>query len=169
MKDFKILAAAAMLGGGLRIVSSFFSYDGSEILNLFYIIIDLCFVLALAGVFAFLRERLNALGRVGLLLTLCGIALIAGPEATLYEVGIYQIGSPVIGVGTVMFSVNLLQNGLLGRIVPLSFLLSFAFGLLSMLMSVTVLFSIAGIAFGIGFIALGWQLWKGANTLQADL
>ncbi|MBK8970127.1 MAG: hypothetical protein IPM37_01695 [Hahellaceae bacterium] len=99
MIEVKIYSIICMVAGMLRIGASFIEYQsGLDTLELFYGVIDLGFILGLVGFYLLFRERLNASGRLGWVISLCGFSLIAGPEALLFGIGIYQIGTPIIGV-----------------------------------------------------------------------
>lgn len=158
--EIKFYALVCMFAGLLRMLVSFIDYESAhEAIELVYILIDLGFILGLVGFYSLWRSKLNLLAHTGFVISLCGFAFIAGPESTLFGIGAYQIGTPVIGVGILLLSIALLRLKLLGVLAPLLLITSVIVGLASMLTGITLLFTLSGVLFGMGFVVFGGRLW----------
>ncbi|NJK46585.1 MAG: hypothetical protein HC933_22135 [Pleurocapsa sp. SU_196_0] len=72
-------AVLAVLAGVLRIVAAFI-LELPEI-EAFYLVIDLCILFGLIGVFGARLETLGWCGLIGFVVALTGAALIVGPDA----------------------------------------------------------------------------------------
>lgn len=160
MNEIKVYSAACFLGGLLRVVSCFGDYESAtESIEILYIATDLCLVLGLIGFYSVYRARLFWLGHLGFAVTICSLSFIAGPETEILGVSVYQVGSPFVGLGVLLLSINLLRANLCGYVAPVSLTASVATGLISMLVGGSLLFFVTGALFGVGFMALGIQVW----------
>jgi hypothetical protein len=161
LNEIKLYASACVLGGLLRVIASFLDYNFSaEAIEVLYITTDLCLVLGLIGFYSVYRQSLFWLGHSGFAISICSIAFIAGPETEIFGTSAYQVGSPIIGVGLLLLSINLISAKLCGLVVPISLVASVIIGLISMLVSSSFLFIVTGLLFGVGFMGLGVHIWK---------
>lgn len=161
MNEIKIYSSACFLGGLLRVISCFVTTESANhTIEVLYIATDLCLFLGLIGFYLVYREKLFWLGHLGFIIAICGIAFIAGPETELFDVSVYQIGSPIIGLGVLLLSFNLIRANLCGFVAPVALMTSVAAGLMSMLAGGSLLFFVTGSLFGLGFMALGIQVWR---------
>jgi len=160
----RILGLLAILGGGVRIVTSFVPWvDGSLALEAVALGIDLCLLFGLTGFYVAFSARLGAAGFVGYLVAASGIALIAGPDGEAFGIDIYQAGVAVIAAGLAVLSLILLIR----RIAPPAALLWF--GAIAAAVGGGALgypgqaFAVAGAAFGAGFVAAGFSTMRQAG------
>lgn len=154
-------ALCAVIGGSLRILASFIPYKtSSDSLQLLYIIIDINLILALVGYYLAFSRQFRTASHIGIIVSLIGFSLIAGPEATIFGIGIYQIGSAIIGLGLIIFASEHLLQKINNKIMALCFLTSVLIGLLSMLLNISILLSISGVLLGLAFILMGITLKK---------
>lgn len=161
MNEIKVFSAACVLGGFLRLISSFVdSGAATDYTEVLYSVIDLCFILGLIGFYLLYRTNLVWVGHIGFTLAICGFGFIAGPETNIFGVAVYQLGSPIVGAGVLLLSANLIKAKLCGLVAPLSLVCSVIIGLVSMLVGSNLLFIVSGVLFGIGFMALGMQVWR---------
>ena len=159
MKDINFFAVACIIGGFCRIIASFIDYEHTpEIIEVFYMLIDLGLLLGLLGLYILHRSTLSIYGKFGIVTAFCGFAVISGPETTLYNIGIYQIGSPVIGIGVTFMATDLIVRNIGSTWPPLLLLTSVIMGFVSIVLSQQGLFILTGIFFGLGFILLGTQM-----------
>jgi hypothetical protein len=164
MNELRIYALLIVIAGVLRTLSSFIQYEsGNDALELFFVVIDLCFILGLLGFYLLYRNLLTLIGRLGFVLTLCGFALIAGPEANLFGMGIYQMGSSMIGLGVLLLSVGIMQSKIITYIAPAALIASVLVGGVSMVLQSEMLFVVSGILFGSGFVVIGLSMWGATN------
>ena len=161
MNEIKIYSSACLLGGLLRVISCFVNNKtATQSIEVLYIATDLCLILGLIGFYSVYRAQLFWLGHLGFIIVICGLGFIVGPETELFDVSVYQIGSPIIGVGILLLSFNLIRANLCGFVAPVALVASVAAGLMSMLVGGSLLIFASGALFGLGFMALGIQVWK---------
>lgn len=161
MNELKVYSSACFLGGLLRLISSFIVDESTtESMEVLYIVVDLCLILGLIGFYSVYRPNLCWAGHAGFVVAICALGFIAGPETDIYGVSVYQIGSPILGLGLLMLSFNLIRAKLCGFVAPVSLISSVAIGLFSMLLGSNLLFIATGAFFGVGFMALGVQVWR---------
>ena len=152
-------AAAAIAGGGLRIISTFIPYEaGSASLEALYGVIDLCLLFGLLGVYLATAEKVGLAGLGFFLVAMSGLASIVGPDAQAFGVDFYRAGALVFVIGLAGFSVQLLRGGMLAPsamlwIVTLACSLASAFA--------PPMFIGAGVALGAGFAAAGYSVLRG--------
>lgn len=155
---------AAMLAGLLRAIASFIpasTSPPSAKVELFYLLIDLLILFGLIGIYAHQHRKVRVTGFLGFLLAVSGTALIVGPDGKLGEVEIYVVGSMLITFGLTLFSVASLKAKSLSPVAPLLWLLSTVVGVGGFILKGPALtLVIAGLAFGLGFIVAGNEVWK---------
>ena len=145
----------------MRVISCFIDYESAtESIEILYIATDLCLILGLIGFYSVYRVHLFWLGHLGFAIAICGLSFIAGPETELFGVSVYQSGSPIVGVGVLLLSFNLIGAKLCGFVAPVSLVASMVVGLISLLVGGSLLFVVTGALFGVGFMALGVQVWR---------
>ena len=161
----RIFGSAGIIAGALGAVSPFVSARlSAEWLELLYVIIDLGLILGLTGLYLVHMTRLNRIGGGAFIVALCGLALIAGPDAPLFGVSAYLIGTPIIGIGVATFSVALLTAGLGSRLGSVLLVVAFILGAVAtVLPQITALAMLSGIVFGLGFIANGVHVFRYAG------
>ena len=160
MNELRVFAAACIMSGFLRAGSSFIDYESApESIELLYMLIDIGFILGLIGFYILYRARLGPAGQFGVIIAIIGFSIIAGPEASIYGIGIYAIGSPIVGVGILLLSIKLLRSRLCGFSAPVALVGSVFFGAISMVVGSSAIFILSGILFGIGSIAMGQKMW----------
>ena len=161
----KLGALCALLGGVLRIMTSFIPFmPGSLPLELLYAFIDIVMMLGLAAVYLPVAERLGGTGFFFFAVAFTGFASIVGPDPEFAGVSMYQLGTTIIVAGLAGLAVVMLLSGWL-RAAALFWLLTFLAGLGYALTGVVELFPVAGILFGTGFILAGWQLLRQAEPV----
>ena len=107
-------AAAALVGGVLRIASTFVPWQAEQAwLEAFYGVIDLCLLFGLLGVYLAHAERLGVAGLVTFAMALAGLASIVGPDAQMFGVDFYRVGALVFLAGLAGLSVQMLLKRVL--------------------------------------------------------
>jgi len=151
-------AACAVLGGGLRIATSFIPYvSASPILEGLYFIVDISLLFALLAIY--LREEATAgMGfPAASALAFIGLASIAGPDTVKFGIDFYQLGSMAFVVGLTFMSVTLLHR----RQMKLSAFLWLGTAAATAVFVVTsspLALTLAGVTLGGGFVLAGWPL-----------
>jgi hypothetical protein len=155
---------AAILAGLLRAVASFLPYSAlkpSAGLELFYLVIDLLILFGLLGIYAYQHNQVGVIGFIGFLLALIGTAIIVGPDGMIGRADMYVVGSMLITFGLTLFSIACLRTQSLPRAAPLLWILSTVVGVSGfMLKGPPIMMMVAGLAFGLAFIAAGSIIWS---------
>jgi hypothetical protein len=151
-------ALAAMLGGMLRIVSSFVPYQADQSwLEALYGLIDLCLLFGLIGVYLAFAETLGAIGFVLFAVATAGLASIVGPDAQMFGVDFYRAGALVFIVALAGFSVQLLRKKTVVASATM-WILALAFSLASPFAPLA--FMGAGILLGAGYMLAGLAILR---------
>ena len=107
-------AMAAVVGGALRIVSTFIPYEpNSPGLEALYGVIDLGLMFGLVAVYIASAEAIGMAGLALFLVALAGVASIVGPDAPAFGIDFYRAGALVFVAGLAGLSVQLLRAGLM--------------------------------------------------------
>jgi hypothetical protein len=127
---FRILGGAAVLGGGLRIVSAFVPWEQNIAwLEAFYFVIDVALLFALMGVYFAERGRLGFAGFVAFALAETGIASIVGPDGMAFGLDVYQLGVFAISIGLAILGMVMLVTRAGSAIAASCWILSLVVGL----------------------------------------
>jgi len=148
---------AALLAGVLRVVASFIpaSPQPAAAVEILYVVIDVLILLGLIGVYGYQREKTGWWDRLGLLLTLIGIAIIRGRAEW------YAAGATMVSVGFSLLAIGSWKNARLPRAVSVLWILSTVIGVGGYVVKAPgVTFVIAGVAFGLGLIIAGVKIWS---------
>jgi hypothetical protein len=158
---YRLAGAAAILGGGLRIVSAFplpLDATGQEAL---WNVTDILLTLGLIGVYLDRAQRLGFLGFVSFVLAIAALSFIGGPDADPFGFSTYEQGAATLLIALLALSIAWFRAGERPIWAPLSWFASaMAVGALSALPPPWPAhgFMLAGIFFGAGFCAAGWSL-----------
>ena len=162
----KVFSLAGMAGGLLRAIASFIPADSASVvqnadhLELFYVVIDLCLILGLVGIYLTHRLSLSQWGHWGFIISLCAFSFIAGPDAELFGASAYQLGTPIIGIGLLFFGVGLRQLESLPNYAADSMLTSVALAVVATLMADSILLIASGVLLGIAFMMNSYLVWS---------
>jgi len=160
-------AVAAMAAGTLRIAASFIAYSDPTTVaqELFYLVIDLCILYGVLAVYFVQRVEVGSLGFAGFLLALSGVAIIVGPDGSIGDVGMYQVGSASLLLGLTLISIAGWRAARLPRYALATWILSTVLGILGSLPGAPAIFLLlAGLAFGIGFVGAGARIWSSSSV-----
>jgi hypothetical protein len=158
----RVGAAAAILGGALRIISTFIPWQADAAwLEALYGVIDLCLLVGLIGIHLATAEVTGTLGLIAFLIALAGIASIVGPDTVAFGIDFYRIGALVFVIGLAGLGALMWARGVL-RITAAYWLLT----LVSSLASVALpqAFLAAGLLLGAGYIMAGVEVWRGRGS-----
>lgn len=151
-------AAAAVVGGALRIVSSFVSFEAnSASLEALYGVIDLSLLFGLLAIYIVSAEAVGVAGLGFFLTALAGLASIVGPDAQAFGIDFYRVGALVFVIGLAGLSVQLLRAR---RMTPSALLWigTLAASLLSA--ALPQAFLAAGLLIGAGFVLAGVDMLR---------
>lgn len=160
-----VLGVAALIGGVLRLISTFLPYTpGDADLETLYNIIDLFLFAGTIGIwFGWAQLEniiLEGLKRFALLLTAFGFLAILGPDWFLAGQSVYLLGSSVIAIGLFLMALVMIISG-----EPRFFLVRYFFlAVLTVPLIAPYLdqeaagFMIAGLMLGFGYVFAGLSL-----------
>jgi hypothetical protein len=151
-----------MMAGVLRAATSFNSFSASGVeIEVLYFAIDLLLLFAIVAVYAYVRARCGWIGLVGFVLALAGTASIVGPDGTLGGVDMYVAGATTLSIGLAVLSVGAWRGVALPRAVCVLWIGSTLIGVGGyFIQGPGVLFTLAGLAFGAGFLLAGLSMWR---------
>jgi hypothetical protein len=152
-------AAAAVVGGVLRIASTFIPYEANFApLEALYGVIDLCLLFGLVAVYIAHAEAVGLLGLAAFFIALAGVASIVGPDSNAFGVDFYRIGALVFVTGLAGLSVQLLRAQ---AATPSAWfwIATFAASLASA--AIPQAFMVAGLSIGAGYLIAGLNLLRG--------
>ncbi len=110
----RVGALAAILGGALRIVSSFIPYEANSApLEALYAVIDVCFVFGLIAIYITSAEAVGMAGLAAFLVAMTGLASIVGPDPQAFGIDFYRAGALVFVLGLAGLSVQLFRARLM--------------------------------------------------------
>jgi catechol 2,3-dioxygenase-like lactoylglutathione lyase family enzyme len=158
----KLFAAAAMVGGALRVAAAFIPYvPQSPVLESLYAAIDLGFLFGLAAIYWPASERLGWAGATGYVIATAGAASLIGPDPRMFGLEFYMVGSAIFELGLLALSIALLRRNIL-RPAALLWITSLAAGVIAVAAGGNeIAFALAGTALGLGFV------WAGYGALLA--
>ena len=108
---FRLTAWAAIIGGGLRVVSAFIPFEADNlVLESYYTFIDLALLAGMVGLYVSRSEALRAFGFAGFALAAAGKASIVGPDPIFHGVDLYYVGVAVILCGLILFSLQIIRT-----------------------------------------------------------
>ena len=153
-------AIAAVLGGVLRVVSSFVPYQPEQVwLEALYGVIDICLLFGLVAIYVASAERLGAVGFVLFAAALAGLASIVGPDAQMFGVDFYRAGALVFIVSLGGFSAQLLRKKTLIAS-AVTWLAALACSVASPFLQTPLVLMGAGILLGAGYILAGYAVLR---------
>ena len=158
----RVGAVAAIIGGVMRIVSTFIPYQGDLAwLEALYGVIDLCLLVGLIGIYLTVAEVIGSFGLVAFLIALAGVASIVGPDAVAFGVDVYRVGALIFVVGLAGLSVGLWAAVVLRPSAAL-WCLTLIAGLASAAWPPA--FLISGLALGAGYLLAGVSILRGRGS-----
>tara|TARA_R110000868_G_scaffold128679_1_gene336955 strand:- start:2586 stop:3122 length:537 start_codon:yes stop_codon:yes gene_type:complete len=161
----KFGALFGFLGGALRIVAIFIPYTPETAwLEALYAVIDLGFLFGLLATYLSTADTLRLPGLTGFIIALSGVASIVGPEAQIFDIDFYWLGSSIFVTGLAILSTDLLRAGQM-RVTAGFWLASALAGVVSIWSASPFAFEIAGAALGCGFIVAGLTAIKSPRPL----
>ncbi|QQS48997.1 MAG: hypothetical protein IPM66_10410 [Acidobacteriota bacterium] len=162
----RLCGLSAILAGALRILASFIPFFTSETVvstEILYLLIDILILFGLLGIYGSQNEGAGYFGFAGFLLAMTGTALIVGPDGKLGDLDVYRTGVMLITGGMLLLAIGSLRARVLSYRAPALWILSTLFGISGTWIGGRVEdygFVIAGVAFGLGFVVAGLDVWK---------
>lgn len=149
----RVGAAAAVIAGVLRIVSTFIPYEAdSAPLEALYGVIDVGLLFGLVAVYVVSAEAVGVIGLMAFLVSLAGVASIVGPDTQAFGIDFYRIGALVFVAGLAGLSVQLLRARLM---VPSALLWIATLAAALVTMAIPQAFMVSGLCLGLGYVLAG--------------
>jgi hypothetical protein len=154
------LGLAAIAGGALRVVDSFTTHSlPAGTLAALYFATDVLLLLGIAGICWSRRATLGIAGVVGVATFVAGILLVHASALGVLGASGYQLAAAITLIGLVILSTEslLLRTGATAS--ASLWLVAFVFGVVGVFGVMTPVMTIlAGVAFGAGFVAAGFNV-----------
>ncbi|MCA8904652.1 MAG: hypothetical protein H6847_00590 [Hyphomonas sp.] len=151
-------ALAGMVGGALRILSTFIPYvPDSPGLEALYGIVDTLLLFGLMGIYSAVAGKTGGIGLAGFIIAMVGLASIVGPDPVRFGIDFYVAGSVCLLIGLTILSAALLVAGRL-RLPAGLWIASFVLALAGAGTRQPVLVAAAGAALGLAFLLAGFAV-----------
>lgn len=115
---------------------------------------DISALIAIIGIYLHQRKALNTLGLIAFAITLAAVLMLIFSFNYEMAVGIYAVGLFLVAIA-------LLQAGIFPPWVPWMWIIAPVIGMVAFLIPniATILFQLAAVAFGLGFIGAGYHMF----------
>jgi hypothetical protein len=151
----RICAVAAILAGVLRAITSFIPETTPNVF-LLYLVIDLCLLLGVIGLYRFTVSAVKLVPLLGAALMFIVLVVLIGRDLGLAPASIYAGAAATFSVGLDLFAIHALRNWKLPIWIPIAWLLSTIIGPMGFFIpQLLFLFAISGLIFGIAFAGAG--------------
>jgi hypothetical protein len=153
-------AIAAILGGTLRIADAFLAHSGIQLQQFAYFATDVMLIFGLCGIYFSRSNQLGFAGLFGFFLAITGILMVRSSALSVFGLSAYLVGAAVTLLGVDLISIIMLIRGAFPKLVPIVWIASLIFSILGLFGAASRwAVPLAGITFGIGFIAAGVILY----------
>ena len=147
----RLSAAAAILGGGLRVVVAFLNTADLQLRQIVYFVTDLMLIFGLCGIYLSRSNRLGVAGFLGFAASITGIMMVRS-----FGQSAYLVGASVTLLGVTVMSVAMLVTACFPKWAPILWIASLTVGVVGLFPFGTNWgVTLAGVMFGLGFIAAG--------------
>lgn len=161
---YRLAGMAAILGGLLRIGSSFGLTQDAITLEWVYTTTDILLLMGLIGIYLRRAERLGFLGLTSFGVGVAALSFIGGPDADPFGFSTYEQGAYTLAIALIGLSLAWLRVGEKPIAPTLCWIGSVvAVGLFNLLSPLSAYgFTAAGVLFGLGFVLAGIPLVRRA-------
>ena len=157
---FRLTAIVAVVAGVLRAIDSFaFEFMSSGASEKLFLVTDIFLLLALIGLYARLSGAIGWSGLLGFIVALVGIVMVRSAGD---NIDAYVYGATVVAVGTAIFGATIIAVRAFPVIGPILWIVALIAGVGAYLVESDWAFEFAGVAFGLGFVLAGLNLFRRA-------
>ncbi len=158
----RLSAVAAIVGGALRVADAFLTTAVAvHIQQLCYFVTDLMLLFGLCGIYLSRSNRLGLTGLLGFAVSVTGILMVRSSALSLFGLSAYLVGATVTLLGIVVIGAAMLIHAAFPQLAPILWIASLIIGVIGLLPSAMSWgVTLAGVTFGIGFIAAGICLFS---------
>lgn len=160
---YRLSGLAALLGGLLRMGSALALPLDRIALEALWTGIDVLLTLGLIGIYLVRAPKLGLLGLTAFALAIASLSFIGGPDADVFGFSTYEQGAAALAISMVGLALAWVRASERPLAPPLAWFGSvIAVGVLSALPAPLpdYGFAAAGLLFGLGFAAAGWDLLR---------
>lgn len=166
----RLCAGAAIAGGALRVADTFLAVTAApRVQEIAYWATDVALALGLSGIYLAFRNELKIPGLLSFCVGVAGLLIVRGADAAGLGQNFYLVGASVTLIGVVALGAVLLARTSLSKLGPALWFASLLIGLLGLAsakMSWAV--AVAGVLFGLGFVAVGWAVLHRTTATISD-
>jgi drug/metabolite transporter (DMT)-like permease len=158
----RLCGAAAVAGGGLRVADAYLAATSAiRAQQIAYFITDLLLILGLCGIYFSRRKALGVVGLLGFGASIAGLLIVRTSGLNGLGSNSYLIGATLTLIGVVAMGTVMLVRKAFPKLGPALWIASFVVGLIGLLSAkLSWAVALAGVIFGIGFIAAGINLLR---------
>ena len=158
----RLSAVAGIFGGALRVADGLVITSASTQIQQFaYFLTDLMLMFGLCGIYLTRSHRLGVAGLVGFVASFIGIFMVLSSALSLFGFSAYLVGASVTLLGVVSLGVAMLIHDAFPKWAPILWIASLLIGMIGLLPVSRWGVTLAGVIFGLGFIAAGISLGFG--------
>jgi len=160
----RICAVGAILAGILRAITSFIPEHTPRI-RLLYLVIDLCLLMAVIGLYRFAATGAMLFSLLGSLVMVVALLILIARDLGIAPGSVYAGAAAVFSVGLILFAIHAVKTKRIPIWIPIAWFLSTILGPVGF-SQLQFLFAISGLIFGIAFAAAGLVMWAHVSKTQ---
>ena len=155
---YRLAGTASILAGLLRAIDSFaFMFlTGSDTDRLF-LVTDIFLLFGLIGLYASKHRSIGWAGLAGFAVAIVGIVMVRSAGGI---IDAYVYGAATVAVGVAVLGVAMLAGRTFSPVAPILWIVALAAAIPVYWLESDWLFEVAGVAFGLGFVATGVELLR---------
>jgi len=155
----RVFAVGAILAGVLRAITSFIPETTPNVF-LVYLVIDLCLLSGVIGLYRFTVTAARLVPRLGTALMCLALLVLIARDVGVAPVSLYAGAAMTFSVGIDLFAIHLLQTRKMPSWIPIAWLVSTVIGPLGFFVpQLHFLLAMAGLIFGVAFAVAGVVMW----------
>lgn len=159
---------SAILAGTLRAIASFIPVTATRI-YLLYFAIDLFLLLGVIGFFRASLAAAKLLGFVGFVIMFLAVLILIARDVGIFPKTVYAGAAGAFSLGLVLFAIQVLLTRKISVWMPIAWILSTIIGPVGFFVpSLSFLFVISGLLFGLAFAAAGVATWRLSSPIHTD-
>ena len=153
-------AAAAILAGALRAITSFIP-ESTPRVYLLYLVIDLGLLFGVIVFYRFWIPAFNVIPVLAFILMFVALVVLIARDVGAVSGGAYAGAAATFSLGIDLFAIEMLRTRKITRWIPVAWLLSTVLGPVGFFVPrLHFFFAISGLVFGTAFAAAGVVIWR---------
>jgi hypothetical protein len=157
-----------MIAGMLRVISSVIPASESGIVKALYLVIDVCLLSGVLGIYGFERERLGRAGLLAAILAVGGAGLLIVRDTVAWSTNLYAFAAVIFSFGLSWLGLASWTIKKLPQWILVCWVASTLVGVFGYLVpALGLLFVLSGILLGVGFTGAGFIIWSSTKMRPA--